>query len=143
MRKASMTSSRSYLFRAIYEWISDNKLTPFVIIDANYPDVLVPEMHVEDGQIVLNIAEEAVRNLLVSHEDLVFDTRFSGILHSIYAPMGAIVAIYASENGRGMVFEEDPVTVAELEKSQALLPAAKTEKKSISKKGKPTLTIVK
>ncbi|CAG0907648.1 unnamed protein product [Cyprideis torosa] len=66
-----MTSRRPYLVRAMFEWISDNDLTPHIIVAANYP-----------GRSI---------NLTV--------------------PVGAVVGIYARENGQGMVFEEvDPDT---------------------------------
>ncbi|MGD8710876.1 MAG: ClpXP protease specificity-enhancing factor, partial [Ectothiorhodospiraceae bacterium] len=29
-----MTSSRPYLIRALYEWIVDNDLTPYLLVDA-------------------------------------------------------------------------------------------------------------
>ena len=36
-----------------------------------------------------------------------FDARFSGRVRNIYVPVTAVLAIYAKENGRGMVFEEE------------------------------------
>ena len=32
-----MTSNRPYLIRAIYEWIGDNQLTPYLLVDAALP----------------------------------------------------------------------------------------------------------
>ena len=55
-----MTSTRPYLIRAFYDWIVDNDLTPHLVINAAVDDVTVPERHVEDGQIVLNISPHAV-----------------------------------------------------------------------------------
>ena len=31
-----MTTNRPYLLRAIYDWISDNNLTPYVLVDAGF-----------------------------------------------------------------------------------------------------------
>ena len=36
-----MTSNRPYLLRALYEWINDNNLTPYILVDATQPDVVV------------------------------------------------------------------------------------------------------
>ncbi len=54
-----MFSRRPYLLRAIYEWLVDNQLTPYVMIDATSPHVSVPERFVEDGKIILNIDDRA------------------------------------------------------------------------------------
>jgi stringent starvation protein B len=105
-----MTSSRPYLLRAIYDWILDNALTPYVMVDAMMPNVAVPERFVEDGKIVLNIAPQAVGGLSLGNDALEFDARFSGIAQHVYVPVAAVKAVYAVENGRGMVFSEDEET---------------------------------
>lgn len=102
-----MTSSRPYLIRAIYEWLVDNQLTPYVMVDAMVPHVEVPENYIEDGKIILNVAPMAVRDLSMTNTDIRFDARFSGITHHIYVPIQAVMAIYAFENGRGMVFDDE------------------------------------
>lgn len=102
-----MTSSRPYLIRAFYEWILDNDFTPYIVVEAEYPDVSVPQQYVENGRIVLNIAPGAIRDLLIANEHLEFNARFGGVPFNIYAPIKAIEAIYAKENGRGMVFKAE------------------------------------
>ena len=102
-----MTSSRPYLVRAIYEWLVDNELTPYIMVDAMAPQVEVPENYIEDGKIILNVAPMAVRDLSMTNADIRFDARFSGITHHIYIPTQTVMAIYAFENGRGMVFSEE------------------------------------
>lgn len=102
-----MTSSRPYLLRAIYDWILDNHLTPYLMVDATLPNVAVPERFVEDGEIVLNIAPQAVGGLSLGNEAVEFDARFSGVAQHVYVPVQAVKAIYSVENGRGMVFSED------------------------------------
>lgn len=103
-----MTSSRPYFLRALHEWIVDNGLTPHLMVDATVPGVNVPQQHVKDGQIVLNISPSAIINLAIENERVTFDARFSGVTYQIRLPMRSINAIYALENGRGMVFEEEP-----------------------------------
>lgn len=102
-----MTPSRPYLVRAIYEWLSDNGMTPYVLINATLPGVQVPVAHVKEGRIVLNIAAAAVKGLLLTNTGISFSARFGGVPQQISAPMQAVLAIYASENGQGMFFDED------------------------------------
>jgi stringent starvation protein B len=104
----SMTSSRPYLIRALYEWINDNYLTPYIVINAEVIGTVVPQDFVNQGKIVLNISPEAIHKLLISNEAIQFDARFSGISRRVYAPVHAVLAIYAEENGAGMVFGEEP-----------------------------------
>jgi stringent starvation protein B len=102
-----MTSSRPYLIRAMYDWIIDNNLTPHVVVDAKIPGVIVPEKYVVDGRMILNVSSEATRKLIMNNEAIEFDARFSGLIWHVYAPINAVLAVYAQENGRGMMFEED------------------------------------
>lgn len=103
-----MNSSRPYLVRSLYEWIVDNDCTPHMLVNAEYPAVQVPQGFASDGQIVLNISPSAVRNLHMDNDAVSFEGRFGGVSHSLYVPAGAILGIYARENGQGMVFELDP-----------------------------------
>jgi stringent starvation protein B len=102
-----MTSSRSYLLRALYDWIVDNECTPYVLINAMLPEVQVPQQHVKDGQIVLNVSPLAVKRLSIDKDALSFNARFGGVETDIYAPIPAIMGIYARENGQGMIFESE------------------------------------
>ncbi|MBQ0731812.1 MAG: ClpXP protease specificity-enhancing factor [Oleispira antarctica] len=99
-----MTPSRPYLMRALNEWILENDCTPYVLVDAGMPGVQVPEDYIDNGQIVLNISMSAVKSLLIDDDGLSFNARFGGVPIDLYVPMVAILAIYAKENGQGMVF---------------------------------------
>ncbi|MFY9962365.1 ClpXP protease specificity-enhancing factor [Pseudomonas sp. Hg5Tf] len=103
-----MNSSRPYLVRALYEWIVDNDCTPHMLVNAEYPAVQVPQGFTSDGQIVLNISPNAVRHLHMDNEAVSFEGRFGGVAHTLFVPAGAILGIYARENGQGMVFELEP-----------------------------------
>jgi stringent starvation protein B len=103
----SMSSPKSYLLRAFYEWILDNAMTPYVLVDASASGVLVPEEYVEDGKIILNIAPAAVHALVMDKQQLSFSARFRGSSREVMVPMPAVRAVYAKENGRGMVFPEE------------------------------------
>ena len=100
----AMTPNRPYLLRAIYDWITDNHLTPYVLVDATREGVRVPSHVVKNGQVVLNLAMRAVANLDLGNEWISFQARFSGVSQSILIPIGAVLALYAQENGQGMMF---------------------------------------
>ena len=102
-----MSSNRPYLLRAIYDWISDNNLTPYVLVDATFKGVRVPPQVVKNGQVVLNLAMRAVANLDLGNEWVSFQARFSGASQTIQIPVPAILALYAQENGQGMMFPAD------------------------------------
>ncbi|GAB4170021.1 MAG: ClpXP protease specificity-enhancing factor [Wenzhouxiangellaceae bacterium] len=101
-----MSSSRPYLLRALYEWIVDNGLTPQILIDAQADQVQLPPHLASEAQVVLNISPTAVRDLAIDNEFLSFVARFSGVSHGVLVPIDAVQAIYARENGHGMMFQE-------------------------------------
>lgn len=106
-----MTPSKPYLLRALYEWILDNDFTPHVIADAGFADVEVPPQAVQDGRVVLNVSPTATRNLVMENDAISFQARFNGVSREIWMPMSAVLAIYARENGQGMMFadgDDDP-----------------------------------
>jgi len=101
LTQEKMSSNKPYLVRAFYDWISDNELTPYIVVDVSVYGVLVPMSYVNDGQIVLNIAASAVGTIALGAEAIEFSARFGGKLEHITVPYGAIAAIYAKENGAG------------------------------------------
>lgn len=107
-----MTSNRPYLLRAIYEWIIDNGLTPYLLVDADAEGVVVPPGAVKDGRVVLNIAPRAVAQLQLGNREVAFMARFGGVGHSVSVPVAAVLAIYAQETGQGMGLPADEGDVA-------------------------------
>ena len=108
-----MTSNRPYLIRAIHQWINDNGMTPYLLVDAAHPGVVVPPQAIKEGRVVLNIAARAVAGLDMGNRELRFKARFGGVSHSVVVPMPAILAIYAQETGQGMMLPEDGGALAE------------------------------
>ena len=102
-----MTSLKPYLIRSIYDWIIDNKLTPHLLVDATHPHAALPADYIEDDRIVLNIRPEAIQDLTLGNTKIEFSARFSGQPTHIQAPVAAVMAIYAKENGKGMVFDQE------------------------------------
>ncbi len=106
MTSINMSSTKPYLLRAIFEWAEDNGFTPQVLVNANAEGVEVPEAHVVDGQIVLNISSSAIQLHVMDNECLNFSARFSGVEQDIFLPIDSILAIFARENSQGIFFEE-------------------------------------
>lgn len=104
---AEMTSSRPYLIRALFDWIVDNGMTPHLLVDATVPGVQVPPETVEEGRVVLNISPAATGTMDLGNEFIRFDARFGGQPMSVEVPVAAVQAIYARENGQGMLFSDD------------------------------------
>lgn len=128
----TMTSNKPYLIRAIYDWILDNDLTPYILVNANYPGVDVPLDHVNQGRIILNISPKACRGLHLENDRILFTARFSGQSIQIFIHPAAVLAVYAKENGRGMEFPPE-----EISEPEATLSERGTKTK------KPALTLIK
>lgn len=104
-----VSPKRPYLLRAYYDWLVDNSFTPYLVVDATYLGVNVPVEYVKDGQIVLNLSANATGNLQLTNDFIQFNARFKGVSRELYIPMGAALAIYARENGDGVMFEPEEV----------------------------------
>lgn len=102
-----MTSNRPYLLRALNEWINDNGMTPYLLVDAAREGVQVPASVIKDGRVVLNIAPRAVAHLAMDNREVRFMARFGGVSQSVVVPVLAVMAIYAQETGQGMMLPED------------------------------------
>lgn len=121
-----MTDNRPYLVRALHEWICDNGLTPYLLVDAAVAGVRVPQQAVKDGRVVLNIAPRAVTRLDLANDVISFQARFSGVAMLVVVPLEAVLAVYAMENGQGMMFPPADAAAddATAEPSAASGPAA-------------------
>ena len=56
---------------------------------------------------MLNLSANATGNLQLIYDFIQFNARFRGVPQDIYIPMGAALAIYARENGDGVMFEPE------------------------------------
>lgn len=97
------TPTRPYLIRALYEWCTDNGLTPYVAVMVD-ETVKVPKEYVKNSEIVLNISFDATSSLSLGNEFIEFKARFAGTSRDIVVPTNRVIAIYARENGQGMAF---------------------------------------
>lgn len=102
-----MIPLKPYLVRALYDWIIDNDLTPYLLVDAERPEVVVPRQYVQDGKIILNLKPQAISALSLGDQKIGFNARFGGTPMQLDIPLSAVLALYAKETGKGMVFEPD------------------------------------
>lgn len=150
-----MHSSRPYMARALYQWLLDNELTPYIVVDAEQEGVEVPRQFVQNGQIVLNLAPSAIRDFAMENAAVSFSARFGGQPMQIMVPMEALIAIYARENGVGMVFGHEPVMPVEADEADDASPLSEVESTDEAgddqadsddarpPKGRPSLRVVK
>ncbi len=103
-----MIPLKPYLIRAVYEWITDNDLTPYLLVNADRNTGNLPADYVEDGKILLNIKQHIVEALHLGDSAVEFVARFKGEPTTIEVSINAIMAIYAKENGKGMFFDHEP-----------------------------------
>jgi stringent starvation protein B len=128
---AVATPKRPYLIRAMHEWMTDNGLTPHLVVDTEVKGLTVPEEYITEGKIILNVSYAATRSLLISNDAVSFEARFSGIPRQIQVPALAVLGIYARETGQGMIFtDEEPPPTSEA-------PGGR------GSPGRPTLKVVK
>jgi len=126
-------SKRPYLIRAMHEWMGDNEHTQHIVVDTSFDGVSVPREHIKDGKIILNISEAAAHNLKLTNDAVSFRARFGGVPFDVWAPIRAVVGIYARETGQGMIFSHDS--------EQPASPELKEEAEET--RSRPHLTIVK
>jgi stringent starvation protein B len=142
-----MTSSKPYLIRGLYEWLLENDVTPYLLVDANFYGVMIPQGTANDGKVVLNLTPGAIQALELDNEYISFSARFGGVAQNVYCPMASILAIYAKENGEGMMFNEEPHTDPDPDGKKAkkkwVDPKQSVRAIDSKKTNRPSLTVVK
>lgn len=139
---STISPTRPYLVRAIYEWINDNSFTPYLLINAEEKGVFVPQQYIKDGQIVLNIAPHAVHQLLMDNDAIGFSARFGGVPQQVYVPMRAIMGLYARENGQGLFFDANEYANDAVDDSNTPTQETPTQQAETTPAKKPSLRIL-
>lgn len=124
----------------------DNDQTPHLVVDAGQPGVAVPEQHVEDGKIILNVSYSATRQLELGNDAISFEARFGGVPRLVHIPLKAVLGIYARETGEGLVFpvdEYEPVVEAGAPPTESPGPESPPPDKPSPPSRRPSLKIVK
>lgn len=110
----TFTPKRPYLIRAMHEWIEDNKLTAYIMIDATHADVVAPLDFATDGRLVLAVSYQATKDLRIDNAAISFAARFGGVSQDVWIPMAAVLGIYAKEDpNEGFFF--DPAEYAQFD----------------------------
>ena len=99
-----MRSTKPYLIRAIHEWCTEEGFTPYLAVAVD-ESTRVPREAVKNGEIVLNVGNEATNQLRIANDAVTFQARFNGRVFPVMVPIERVSAIYARENGQGMAFE--------------------------------------
>lgn len=131
-----LKGTRPYFIRALYEWLVDNDLTPYLLVDATWPGCELPQDLAADGEIVLNIKPSAVRELVLGNDAVLFAARFGGRPMAVTVPIGAVLRIYAKETGDGLFFDPG-------EYSPEPPPTPATDGQEKAAKPRPFLSVVK
>ncbi len=150
-----MKAQRPYLLRAMYEWICDSDEIPHLLIDASVEGVVVPQEFVEDNQIVLNIGINAIRDLQLGEDFVMFSSRFDGRAMEIVLPIASVKAIYCKDSGEGMALTAETLAAPtvghgteQVGRAQLKNDTAPQDPKNSNKPGddspddKPTLRLV-
>ena len=107
MAERPLSRQRPYLLRAMHEWMTDNALTPHIVVDAGLAKLDLPPEQTRDNRLILNISYAATRALMIGTDTVSFEARFNGVPRVIDIPIDAVLGIYARENSQGMVFAEE------------------------------------
>jgi stringent starvation protein B len=107
MSEGAASAQRPYLLRAMHEWMTDNALTPHIVVDATVADLNLSAEHIRDNKVVLNVSYAATRGLVIGNDAVTFEARFNGVPTALHVSVDAVLGIYARENGQGMVFSEE------------------------------------
>ena len=134
-------STKPYLIRAIYEWCSDSDHTPYISVKVD-AQTRVPEEYVRDGEIILNISQDAAYHLTLGNDLIQFSARFNGVTREISIPVSAVQGIFAKESSQGILFP--PEEQADARKTDSEDSGnSQSPSQSAPKGEKPRLHIIK
>ena len=99
-----------------------------MLVDASSDQLMIPNGIANDGKVVLNLSPGAILNLDMALDYIAFSARFNGVSEDIYCPMSSVLALYARENGEGMMFPEEEPLAKEAEAGKPAAPSGPTLK---------------
>lgn len=121
-----MTPQRPYFLRAFHEWLSDNEMTPLLLVDTTHPDIIAPTEYAQDGKLVLNVSYSATKDFIIENEAVSFSARFGGISKEIWLPIACVQGIYAKEDGAlGAFFDPSEYPAKEIEPAKEVAQPTK------------------
>lgn len=131
----------SFYANAHIEWICANNLTPYIQVNCNVEDVIVPEHLVKDGVIVFNVSPAAVLNFKLNENAMSFSAKFGGVPQGIYCPLESLEIIFAKEDPHGSMFPIGDMTFND-NKDKIVLPKEKPDLDKVDIRMPSTLNIV-
>lgn len=97
---------RPYFIRAMHEWIEDNGLTTYIMVDTSSKNLIAPIQYAQEGRLVLAISYQATKDLMIDNTAISFSGRFGGIAQDVWVPISAVLGIYAKEEPEhGLFFD--------------------------------------
>ena len=143
MQNITMTSSKPYIINALNDWIEDNELTTYLIVNTEYPAVNVPKEYIDNEKniIILNISTMASINLNIDNDYTTFTSRFNGQEIDISFPTEAILALKIKETNA--LFPMEMKSIEDVEKDLKLDKKQPKKNSSPKKADRSHLTIVK
>ena len=97
MDARTLTPFKPHLIRMILEWMEENNLTPYMVVDNTVEGVHLPDYLMRDPTTTLNLLPAACVDFHVEVEQVRFGTRFHSKHWDVFIPMPAIRALYALE----------------------------------------------
>lgn len=99
---------------ALFEAICEDGLTPYFVVAAEHPLVVVPESYVQEGMITLNLSGSAVKDFTYDDEGFMYTASFGGQVQTVIVPYGSIGAVFPKENPKvgsqyPVIFPTEPV----------------------------------
>jgi stringent starvation protein B len=100
------------ILKATYEWLLDAGLTPYFLVNADYPKVMVPTQFVEEGHIVLDASADAIDQMHFDETGISFNASFDELgVVEIYFPIAAVEGVYAEETEQGVFTTDHPTAL--------------------------------
>ena len=98
-----MSNLNIYIIEAVYNWITDNAFTPFILIDNNMQCTGVESSFGDDdGKILLNISPRSIKNIKFYEKKIKFITTFNKKEAEVVVPVKAVLELYTYENKQGL-----------------------------------------
>ena len=123
-------------------WCTENGLSPYIAVQVD-ASVQVPMEFVKNGEIVLNVSMDATSALRLGNEFIEFKARFGGVAREIVVPVTHVIAIYARENGQGMMFDPEQNPQPPAPASPPASPKSESASPSGAPPKRPGLRVVK
>lgn len=126
------SSQKPYLLRALYEWMLDNSLVPYLVIAepaAKGHVSGVPAHLLEQESLTLNISPTATKDLVIGNDVIQFHTRFAGQSHHVFIATASVIAIFERDTQQGLSFPQEALP-EESEVQNSDSPFVKTADKS-------------